>query len=77
MLSSLSGVIGSVSQANYAAGNTFQDALAHYRRDQGLVAQSINLGVVVGFGYVAEHKDVAARLMQFGSVSSHLPEEKH
>ena len=71
MLSSLAGIIGSVSQANYAAGNTYQDALAHYRRSKGLPALSINLGIIGGLGYVAEHKDVAARLGQIGLASVH------
>jgi hypothetical protein len=69
MLSSLAGIIGSVSQANYAAGNTYQDALSHYRRSKGLPALSINLGIIGGLGYVAEHKDVAARLGQIGLAS--------
>ena len=61
MLSSLAGIIGSISQANYAAGNTFQDALVHYRHAQGLSAQSIDLGLIRGLGYVEEHEEVAAR----------------
>ncbi|UNI20497.1 Type I Iterative PKS [Purpureocillium takamizusanense] len=60
LLSSLAGIIGSVSQANYAAGNTFQDALVHYRRQRGLAAQSIDLGVIKGIGYVEEHHDSGA-----------------
>ncbi|KAH9222301.1 hypothetical protein DL95DRAFT_508189 [Leptodontidium sp. 2 PMI_412] len=32
MLSSTSGIVGNPGQANYAAGNTFQNGLAHYRR---------------------------------------------
>ncbi|KAI0879040.1 hypothetical protein GGS24DRAFT_486779 [Hypoxylon argillaceum] len=59
-LSSLAGIIGSVSQSNYSAGNTFQDALAQYRQAQGLPAQSIDLGLMKDIGYVEEHKDVAA-----------------
>ncbi|KAH8696648.1 hypothetical protein BGW36DRAFT_428643 [Talaromyces proteolyticus] len=65
VLSSLAGIIGSVSQANYAAGNTFQDALVHYRQFKGLPAQSIDLGVMRGLGYVEEHNDIGARLSPF------------
>src|ERR1700722_10650329 len=60
LLSSLAGIIGSVSQANYAAGNTYQDALVNYRHAKGLPAQSIDLGLMKGIGYVEEHKEVAA-----------------
>lgn len=53
MLSSLIGVIGNVSQANYAAGNTFQDALARARRASGQPAVSLCLNAVESAGYVA------------------------
>lgn len=53
MLSSLIGVIGNVSQANYAAGNTFQDALARARRTSGQPAVSLCLNAVESAGYVA------------------------
>ncbi|KAI1288683.1 hypothetical protein F5Y03DRAFT_80798 [Xylaria venustula] len=59
-LSSLAGIIGSISQSNYSAGNTFQDALAQYRRAKGLAAQSIDLGLMKEIGYAEEHKDIAA-----------------
>lgn len=59
MLSSLAGIIGAISQANYAAGNTYQDQLAYYRRSKGLPAVSLNLGAIEGTGYVAENKSVA------------------
>jgi emericellamide synthase (highly reducing iterative type I polyketide synthase) len=36
LLSSSGGVIGSFSQGNYCAGNTFQDAFARYRAGLGL-----------------------------------------
>lgn len=46
MLSSISSVLGLFGQANYAAANYFQDALAEYRRQRGLPATSVNLGVL-------------------------------
>jgi NAD(P)-dependent dehydrogenase (short-subunit alcohol dehydrogenase family) len=36
MLASISGSVGNRGQANYAAGNSYQDALAKYRRSLGL-----------------------------------------
>lgn len=52
--SSQSGVCGNASQAQYAAGNTYQDALAHYRRAQGLKVVSVNLGIMRDVGVLAE-----------------------
>lgn len=50
-LSSASGVIGNRGQANYAAGNCFQDALARYRTSLGMKnSVSIDLGPVMGAG---------------------------
>ena len=46
MLSSISSVFGLVGQVNYVAANFFQDSLAEYRRQQGLPATSVNLGVL-------------------------------
>jgi len=56
MLSSSSGVIGNRCQANYAAGNSFQDALAHYRAAQGQHTVSLDLGVVLEAGMVAREE---------------------
>ncbi|XP_045205432.2 phenolphthiocerol/phthiocerol polyketide synthase subunit C-like [Mercenaria mercenaria] len=42
MHSSVVSVFGNQGQCNYAAGNSFQDSFAHYRRGLGLCGQSIN-----------------------------------
>lgn len=46
MLSSLTAVVGTIGQANYAAGNTFQDALAHANADSKTKYLSLNIGMV-------------------------------
>ncbi|RYC59888.1 hypothetical protein CHU98_g6324 [Xylaria longipes] len=53
MLSSISGVAGTRGQANYSAANVFMDSFASYRRQQGLPACSVDLGVIEDSGFIA------------------------
>ncbi|TVY83944.1 Reducing polyketide synthase [Lachnellula suecica] len=58
MLSSTSGIIGNPSQAQYAAASTFLDAFADYRNGLGLPAVTLDLGVILDVGYVAENEKI-------------------
>jgi acyl transferase domain-containing protein/NADPH:quinone reductase-like Zn-dependent oxidoreductase/NAD(P)-dependent dehydrogenase (short-subunit alcohol dehydrogenase family)/2-polyprenyl-3-methyl-5-hydroxy-6-metoxy-1,4-benzoquinol methylase len=66
MLSSFSGLLGTVSQANYAAGSVYQDAMAHWRQSRGLPGVSLDLAAVKGVGYAAETAGVAERMRRSG-----------
>lgn len=52
--SSTSSIHGYPSQSQYAAGNTYQDALAAYRRAHGLKAVAVNLTIIREVGILAE-----------------------
>lgn len=52
MVSSINCVIGSWGQANYAAANMFMCALAAQRRRRGYRAATVNVGAIMGAGYM-------------------------
>jgi hypothetical protein len=66
LLSSVGGILGAPSQANYCAGNTYMDALARYRMSLGEKAVSIDLGMMVSAGVVAETEGMLDSLQRMG-----------
>ncbi|KAF2194360.1 putative polyketide synthase [Zopfia rhizophila CBS 207.26] len=66
ILSSNVGTLGNASQSNYAAGGTYQDALARWRVNRGLPCVSIDLPAVKSVGYVAETAGVGNRMARLG-----------
>ncbi|KAL6854018.1 polyketide synthase [Trichoderma novae-zelandiae] len=65
-LASSSGIIGNRGQANYAAGNCFQDSFARHLRQQGKHAVALDLGPVLGAGMLAENEDILDTLRSNG-----------
>ncbi|TVY84967.1 Highly reducing polyketide synthase azaB [Lachnellula suecica] len=70
LLSSIAGVSGHTSQTNYAAGNTFQDALVRHRTARGQPAVVLDLSAVDSVGWVAQRdNNVRTRIESLGAMS--------
>lgn len=66
MLSSVSGIVGIASQTNYAAGGSYEDAIASWRQELGLPGVAIDLGPISDIGFVSKEDKVAERLRKEG-----------
>ena len=75
LFSSLSGVIGSAGQGNYAAANAFLDALAHRRAAQGLPALSLAWGQWAESGLAARLSEPERERMRRQGVPAIAPDD--
>lgn len=66
MHSSVAAVFGNPGQCNYAAGNSFQDAFAHFRTSCGYSAQSINWGALTMGMSTDSNVDLKSRFQRQG-----------
>jgi hypothetical protein len=57
----MAGIIGSRGQLNYAAGNTYQDALARYHVSTGERGTAIDLGAFDGVGILDEDQGLQGK----------------
>lgn len=63
MLSSIASTMGNRGQANYAAANSFMDALAHYRASFGEKATALNLGLFLSAGVATQSPELQERYL--------------
>lgn len=69
LTSSISGTVGTATESNYCAANSFLDAFARYRNRLGRPAISIGYGMIAEVGYLHEHPDIEALLKRKGIYS--------
>lgn len=68
--SSLACVFGNTGQSNYTAANMFMVSLAQQRRKRGLAGSVIDIGAMMGIGYLVRERSLALQqaLRAFGYV---------
>lgn len=57
LFSSLASIFGNKGQSNYGAANMYMTSLAHQRRQRGLTASVIHIGMLLGVGYISRFGD--------------------
>ncbi|CAG8974765.1 hypothetical protein HYALB_00000377 [Hymenoscyphus albidus] len=75
LVSSINCVVGNLGQANYAAANTFLCSLAAQRRKRGLNGSAVNVGAIIGAGYMERESRRALDLIVQKISLMHLSEE--
>jgi acyl carrier protein len=68
LLASASGVAGIRGQANYNAGNVYEDAIARYRVSKGEKAISLDLGAMIDDGILTENQALLERVLTYGTL---------
>ena len=66
MTSSIAGSVGTATESNYTAANSFMDNFAKHRRNHNLPAVSIGLGAISEVGYLHENPEIEAVLLRKG-----------
>ncbi|KAL4746292.1 hypothetical protein BDW72DRAFT_207477 [Aspergillus terricola var. indicus] len=66
MTSSVSGSVGTATEANYCSGNHFLDLFARHIRTQGVPAVAVGLGMISEVGYLHENPEIEAILLRKG-----------
>ncbi|KAL1976856.1 hypothetical protein VTN31DRAFT_3138 [Thermomyces dupontii] len=65
LFSSLASIVGNRGQSNYGAANLFMTSLAARRKRQGLAGSVLDIGMVLGIGYVSQTGIYESTLRKF------------